>query len=146
MIDLFNFFCRGKLESVDNIVPWQFGTSFFSYSVLRFDSGDTGIYHSIWNAPGPWSLDILTRSHFLELHPIENLEIQTYPSQIKEILNKCDDDDLFKPGLKRQMKEFCFAINKEQHSLVSIDSYITSVKLTDCLYNSYTGTPRSIIN
>ena len=72
--------------------------------------------------------------------------MQTYPSQIKEILNKCDDDDLFKPGIKRQMKEFCFAINKEQHSLVSIDSYITSVKLTDCLYNSYTGSPRSIIN
>ena len=108
MIDLFNFFCRGKLESVDNIVPWQFGTSFFSYSVLRFDSGDTGIYHSIWNAPGPWSLDILTRSHFLELHPIENLEIQTYPSQIKEILNKCDDDDLFKTWIKKTNERILF--------------------------------------
>ena len=61
LIDLFGVFCRGARIEVKNLIPWRPGYRAKStHSVISFDSGDIGIYHSVWNAPGPWSVVIET--------------------------------------------------------------------------------------
>lgn len=134
LIDLFYVFCRGRIQRIDNVIP-KTKNSFFSHSCIFFDSGDIGVYHSIWNAPGPWSVAIETPTQRLELSPIEELNVQTYPLRSREIIPKDENDMLFKPGLLRQMKDFYNALNNDESNLVTMDNYINSVELTHNLYN-----------
>lgn len=64
-------------------------------------------YHSNWEAPGRWSVEILTRRHRLSFKPLEHLFIQKIGSlNYEEVIldDKLDHD--FKPGLYRQVKNF----------------------------------------
>lgn len=133
LIDLFLVFCRGSIQRIDNVIP-KTKNSFFSHSCIFFDSGDIGVYHSIWNAPGPWSVAIETPTQRLELSPIEELNVQTYPLRSREIMSKDENDMLFKPGLLRQMKDFYNALRNKKNSLVTMQDYIKSVDLTHNLY------------
>ena len=64
-------------------------------------------YHANWEAPGRWSVEILTPKHRLYFKPMETLQIQEIgsvavnPVQIDDTLDK-----EFKPGLYLQVKSF----------------------------------------
>jgi len=64
-------------------------------------------YHANWEAPGRWSVEILTRRHRLSFKPLEHLNIQKIGSlnYEKVILNDKLDRD-FKPGLYLQVETF----------------------------------------
>ena len=64
-------------------------------------------YHSNWEAPGRWGVEVLTKKHRLILRPLENLYIQKIGSlnYEKVILNDKLDRD-FKPGLYNQVEAF----------------------------------------
>ena len=68
------------------------------------------------------------------MSPIEKLNIQEYPLRSREYFPEDEHDNLFKPGLFRQMKDFYKAMNNEKNQLVSMQDYINSVDLTHNLY------------
>ena len=67
-----------------------------THSVIEFASGDIGIYTSLWNAPGPWSVTISTPTKHLEMRPIEYLS-RTYPSRQITHSKLSEVDRRFKP-------------------------------------------------
>lgn len=137
LIDLFFVFCRGHLTEVRNLIS---ASSILKpstrHSLLNFDSGDVGIYHAVWNAPGPWALIVETNELRLELRPIEKLLVQKYPSRETKKIAGASIDIEYKPGFLMQSKEFVKALKSETHQLVSIDEYLKSVLLTDDLYKT----------
>jgi len=71
------------------------------------EQGSLFSYHSNWEAPGRWSVEILTRRHRLRFKPLENLHIQKIGSlNYEEVIldDKLDHD--FKPGLYKQVENF----------------------------------------
>lgn len=137
LIDLFHVFCRGEIARVRNIIPWAAGyESKSTHSVIEFESGDIGMYTSMWNAPGPWSVTISTTSKRFEMRPIEYLSEQTYPSRQITHCKLSDVDRKFKPGIFRQMNEFLKAISRENNISVDGYSYLRSVELASKLYES----------
>lgn len=64
-------------------------------------------YQANWDAPGRWSLEVLTRNHRLYFKPMEELSIQERGSvEVKAV--EIDDylDKKFKPGLYKQVEAF----------------------------------------
>ena len=85
-------------------------------------SGALFSYHSNWEAPGRWGLEILTKKNRLIFRPLEKLQIQKIGSiAIEEVQldNKLDID--FKPGLFRQVDTF---LNGNKGELLSINEQI----------------------
>ncbi len=64
-------------------------------------------YHSNWEAPGRWGVEILTKNHRLILRPLEDLYIQKIGSLIsKKVVIDDNLDHEFKPGLYKQVESF----------------------------------------
>lgn len=70
-------------------------------------SGALFNYHGNWNAPGRWSVEVLTKKHRLILRPMERLQIQNIGSVAMEFVDIDDAlDKTYKPGLFSQVKGF----------------------------------------
>lgn len=137
LTDLFHVFCRGEIADILNVVPWFAGyEAKITHSVIKFGSGDVGIYHSIWNGPGPWSVSINIGEKRFEMRPLEQLLTQTFPSrQLDEaLLDDCDI--IFKPGFLKQMESFVDTLNGDATELPRLCDYLRSVELTNALYSS----------
>jgi predicted dehydrogenase len=139
LIDLFFVFARGGVKSVRNIIPWRGVKTNFIHSVIEFDSGDIGIYHALWDAPGPWSLTIETKQKRLHLQPLEDVSLQVFPSRTQNKIATHDADVKFKPGLLRQMEGFIAALNGKPNNLPSLESYCKTAQLIDSLYKEELG-------
>ena len=64
-------------------------------------------YSSNWQAPGRWSVEILTKSHRYIFKPLEKLQVQKIGSVATEFIELPNDlDDKFKPGLFEQTRKF----------------------------------------
>ena len=138
LIDLFFKFCRGNVTKVENLIPWRDGyEAKVTHSIICFESGDIGIYHSIWNAPGPWSLSVELPTKRLEMRPLENLTLQNYPKRDTVQIIQHDKSHKFKCGFLTQMNSFChFLKSGEDGELVSLNQYLRSVELTEKLYET----------
>lgn len=136
LIDLFNVFGRGKIAEIKNLLPWQGAGTMVTHSVLTFESGDVGIYHSVWNAPGLWSMDIETSNVRVTLRPIETLMVQTYPSRKCDVKIAHDEDMEYKPGFFCQIMEFIKALNDNPCTLPDLAAYGESAQLVEVLYAS----------
>ena len=78
-------------------------------------------YHSNWNSPGRWGVEILTAQHRLYLKPMEKLHVQEKGSvAVEEHVGDYSIDDKFKPGLFNEVTAFF-----EQHTnvLCSIEEH-----------------------
>jgi predicted dehydrogenase len=89
------------------------------------DMGGLFSYHANWEAPGRWSLEIMTTKHRLYFKPMETLQVQDIgnvavnPVEIDDVLDKT-----FKPGLFKQTEallnndfmSFC-SINHQQNAM-----------------------------
>lgn len=137
LIDLFHVFCRGDVAGVQNVVPWTSGyEAKMTHSIIQFESGDVGIYHSVWNGPGPWSVTISTSQKRIEMRPLEQLFVQNYPSRQLENVKLSEIDCKFKPGFFEQMKNFTSALRNDKHELLELKSYLQAVSLTDKLFSA----------
>ena len=73
----------------------------------RSENGALFCYNGNWNAPGRWSVEVLTKKHRLILRPMEQLQIQQIGSVAQtpvEIDEQLDSE--LKPGLYRQVEAF----------------------------------------
>lgn len=84
-------------------------------------------YQANWDAPGRWSVEILTKEHRLIFRPMEELVIQNRGSieiENVEIDNQLDID--FKPGLYKQVE--AFLSNEKDSRLATIDEQLKHMK------------------
>ena len=135
LIDLFRIFGRGEIDSVDNFYKWNANSPFFSGSRIKYSSGDIGIYQSVWNAPGPWSIAITNHKCRFEMRPIEALSLQA-PNERSPVAVKLDNvnDLMYKPGLRVQALEAIKAVQGRRHTLPTISDALLTMKLTQMLY------------
>ena len=69
------------------------------------------------------------------LKPLENFSISKNNSlKFKKLKNKDNDDKNFKPGLKKQNKEFIKAILKQKNNLPTLDNSLKVSKLINLIY------------
>lgn len=134
MIDYFNFLGRGRVTSVENIIPWDSSSPRFIMSKISYDSGDIGIYEAVWNAPGPWSVVITTQERRWEIRPMEQVFIQHYGSRNQEPMTLHEWDTKFKPGLRLQAEEAVKAVLGKPHNLPTLEDALESMKLVKEIY------------
>jgi predicted dehydrogenase len=91
---------------VNGSLSWHPSASNFAGAGVTKD-GALFSYHSNWNAPGRWGVEILTDKRRLIFRPMEKLHIQKKGSvAIEEFVTNDELDKKFKPGLFLQVKDF----------------------------------------
>jgi predicted dehydrogenase len=86
------------------------------------ENGALFSYHSNWEAPGRWSLEILTQKHRYIFKPLEALAIQKIGSvQIEPVELDGQIDKDYKPGLYQQVEAF---LNNDATIIQKIDAQV----------------------
>jgi predicted dehydrogenase len=136
LIDFFNLLCRGKLQSVNNVVPWQGLETEFVQATIQYSSGDVGLYCAHWNRPHPWSVSVSTRKKRWEMRPIEVVSYITRDSRTPVVLERSQWDMEFKPGLRLQAEEFAKHLRGESHALTNLRDGLSTMELVSMIYAS----------
>lgn len=137
LIDLFNVFSNGKIVNVTKTSNWSYDDPFVHIANIEYDNGDIGIYHAIWNAPGPWSVTINTKSERFELKPLEEAYVQQNNSRKNELLLSDDSFDKdFKPGIRRQAQLLVdsYKLNYKKVFLPTLEDSFNTMKLVNDIY------------
>ena len=92
---------------------WRSGDMTWHESAARFvgagitDKDVMFSYHADWEAPGRWSVEVLTRKRRFIFRPMEQLHVTQLESTVIEKVSIDDQHDkLFKPGLYKQTRAF----------------------------------------
>ncbi|MCC3646341.1 Gfo/Idh/MocA family oxidoreductase [Cytobacillus oceanisediminis] len=110
--DLNVFYSRG--------LSWHPSASVFSGAGIT-ETGAVFSYHSNWESPGRWRLEIFTKKHRLVFLPLEQLHIQKIGSLELKKINLNDQLDIkYKPGLFMQVNAF---LNNEVGNLLNISHH-----------------------
>ena len=115
-------------------VNWHLSNTVFSGAGIT-EKDALFSYHANWEAPGRWSVEILTPKHRLYFKPMETLQIQEIgsvavnPVQIDDTLDK-----EFKPGLYLQVKSVLEGKTERFCSLQEQKEMIEKVYLKICRY------------
>ncbi|MFX1311140.1 MAG: Gfo/Idh/MocA family oxidoreductase [Promethearchaeota archaeon] len=83
-------------------------------------------YHSNWDAPGRWGVEILTKNNRLILRPLEKLKVQKRGNIIIEEVDIDDALDIkFKPGLYREVSAF---LSEDYKEFIDIHQQVKHLK------------------
>ena len=96
-------------------------------------SGALFAYHSNWDAPGRWGVEILTQKHRLIFRPLEKLQIQKLRTVAVEEVNidyQIDTD--FKAGLYRQVEAF---LEGNYQNFINIQQQALRMKIFEKMCN-----------
>lgn len=104
-----------------NVIDWHRSGSVFTGSGLS-ENDIPFTYHSNWEAPGRWAIEINTRKRRFYLKPMEKLQVQSIGS-VEVIMFPLDDqlDIEYKPGLFMQTRAL---LNLDFKNLVSLREQI----------------------
>lgn len=84
-------------------------------------------YHADWQAPGRWSVEVLTRKRRLIFRPMEQLQVINLESvDVKKVYLDDELDIRFKPGLFRQTQAF---LNQDGKYFCNIESQLVHAKI-----------------
>jgi len=110
-----------KLESISSgSLSWHESSAIFAGHGLT-EKGAIFSYHSNWNGPGRWMIELITKNHKLIFQPMESLKKMKIGSMVVEEVSPIDNlDQLYKPGLFRQVDAF---INGDLNNLCSIKEH-----------------------
>lgn len=104
---------------------WHPKASVFSGAGVS-ENGALFSYQANWEAPGRWSLEIITKKHRLILRPLEKLQIQKIGRINTDFVELNDElDSKFKPGLYLQTKAF---LQSENDSLLKINEHLKNCR------------------
>ena len=131
VIDL-AFYLGGEPEKINSYVRGAFdwhpdGTIFTGAGVSK--SGALFSYHSNWDAPGRWGVEVLTKKHRLIFRPLEKLQIQKLKSVAIDFVDidyKLETD--YKPGLFLQMKAF---LKGDKNNFIDIHQHASRLEIID---------------
>jgi len=132
--DYLNLFGRGKVLSVEQIVPWNSQEPWVVVAKVNFESGDVGLYEGVWNAPGPWSVSINTRGRRWEMRPLEQLAHQSAGQRKAEMVEPHPWDTQFKPGLRLQALQAVKEVFGEKTDLPTLQDSLESMKLVNQIF------------
>ena len=76
LIDYIRFFCRGKLISIKNINLLNNKPKIL-ISKMKFASGDSAIYTSVYDVISPWYVVIKANKKIIAMKPLEHFFFQT---------------------------------------------------------------------
>lgn len=133
LIDYFHFICRGDVKEVINVEK----TRNYVLSVIKFTSGDFGVYECFWNMPGPWAVSVNVGNKRYELRPLEKITCQNFGS--RELIGFASDewDMNFKPGIRKQAEEMIkIVLGGQNQFLPTIDDAFKSIELVRLIYNA----------
>jgi predicted dehydrogenase len=134
LIDYLSFLARGDVVSVEHGVPWSPDAPGFVVAIVRFSSGDVGVYQAVWNAPGPWSVSVTNRSLRLEMRPIEKLAVQRRGDRRLTEVSPESIDSEYKPGLRCQAEQLVEALKGHTPKLASLEDATRSMALCAKIY------------
>jgi predicted dehydrogenase len=84
-------------------------------------------YHADWQAPGRWSVEVLTRKRRLIFRPMEHLQVTSLASITLDKVHLDDELDIrFKPGLYRQTQAF---LSKEERYFCTVEAQLMNAKI-----------------
>ena len=105
------------------------GTIFTGAGVSK--TGALFSYHSNWDAPGRWGVEVLTQKHRLIFRPLEKLKVQILRSvAIEEIQINDKIDTEFKPGLYRQVEAF---LKGDTNNFINIHQQASRLEIFDII-------------
>ena len=133
-IDFISFLGRGEISSVRPALPWKGQRTLAVAASVNFTSGDMGMYHAVWNAPGPWAVFVTTHEKRFELRPLENLAIQPMGKRVLDEITLSDIDIRFKPGLRIQSEEAVKAALGLDNCCSSLADARRTMELIDAIY------------
>jgi predicted dehydrogenase len=84
-------------------------------------------YHADWQAPGRWSVEVLTRKRRLIFRPMEQLQVTSLASVAVEKVHLDDELDIrFKPGLYRQTQAF---LSQDESRFCTVKEQLSHAKI-----------------
>ena len=136
IVDYLCVFCRGVITGVDHVIKWDPENPCFVLTKIQYSSGDIGVYHAIWNGPGPWIVTVTTQAKRWEMRPLEQAASQVYKSRKSEPISLHSWDTQFKPGLRLQAEEAIKAVRGETNSLPTLADGLVTMKLVNLIYEA----------
>jgi predicted dehydrogenase len=124
-IDYLRVFGRGRIASVDPILPWDPEHPGVVVCRIVYDSGDVGLYEGMWHAPGPWAVSVTIPGKRWEMRPLERLTTQElgHPPQSAD---PGPWDRNFKPGFRLQAEAaVASACGRASHAVSLADAVET---------------------
>lgn len=135
LIDYFNILGRGKIKKIKVYNRWKNKKKCSVFAKILFSSGDVGIYKSLWNSPGLWSVKITTNKKKFELKPLERLLFQKVKSKNFKSSNlNYHFDKMFKPGFRNQAYELIKVAKSKKSLLPSIKDALKTMRLINSIY------------
>jgi predicted dehydrogenase len=130
IIDLMNFYLRGKPVSVQTNLDFVRGNGRFLLSAIEFDSGDIGIYSSRWNLPGGWRVSLIIDDAEFVQAPLETLMTRPRGARFyTPWLPDASEPKEIKKGLYGQMKAFLNFPSQPSNGLATIEENLDVMKL-----------------
>ena len=115
-----------------DIKSWRSGSIDWHPAAARFVGAGVSVknvlfsYLADWQAPGRWSLELLTKRRRLIFEPMEHLQVISLGSSIKELVEPMDNyDQTFKPGLYLQTKAF---LSRDDFLLCSMSEQVENIR------------------
>jgi predicted dehydrogenase len=135
-VDLIRHLARGEAH-VERISRTPLGdNSFVLDASLGFTAGDQARYVSIWNAPGPWVLNVYTETNRWLLAPLEELDLQTGESRKTSPLVRPSNQDELKPGLWNIFEELQKHWAGQEPAIPTPESSLESMELVSKIYQT----------
>lgn len=120
---------RGKLKKIIEII----NEKKHIIKKLIYSSGDIIIFHSLWNKPGPWKIEISTINNYYMLNPLEKLFIRSKKIGTNRVSKLSNYDKNFKTGFKIQLVDF-FKLIKSNSKKFNFEFYYSIIKIIKRYY------------
>ena len=133
-VDYLKIFGRGEVMKITHIMPWTPEQPGHVVAALHFSSGDTGLYHAIWDGPGPWACFVSTPQKRWELRPLEQAHYQNAGERRLTPFAVDAWDNAFKAGLRKQAQEVIQALEGKPTAAVSLHEANTTMRLVHDIY------------
>jgi hypothetical protein len=120
---------RGKLLKIKQILSQKKHI----IKKMVFSSGDIIIFHSIWNKPGPWRVEINTNNSYFLLNPLEKLFIKKNKTNKFDEFKLSENDKNYKTGFKLQLLEYLKLYNSNVKKY-NFEFYLLIIKIIKKYY------------
>lgn len=133
LVDYLRVFCRGDVDGVEPIVPWDPQEPRVVAAHVRFSSGDCGLYEAIWHGPGPWAATVTVPGRRWELRPLERGVTQALGGEPEPIVPDPWDCD-FKPGFRAQAQAVVRFWSGRPAQVSTLDDAVQTMRLVARIY------------
>ncbi len=136
-IHLVDYLCsigRSRIQKVHVATAFDRGRSPVVVATVDFESGDRGLYHAIWNGPGPWMVHVTTPTRRWEMRPLEQASFQNAGERTLNPSEQHVWDKSFKPGFRLQAEHAVRAHRGQPNEMPTIDDALITMRLISQIY------------